>query len=191
MILFYGVGIRGLLARTSFRPVESEYRVIYSRFTGQKNRGSVRHALRTYIWSRRPYCASRECFVRLHRVPWPAPLPVAVVAHLRIVELRGRSVERTRWAPMATWCNVLARMPASISSMIYAYAGVEVFVCSPPRKLLIAELTLISCILAVSFDNWIWSGGWNWFVYDYGVNLRKFMFACLIIVEIYRKNMKI
>jgi hypothetical protein len=40
------VGIRGLLARTSFRPVESEYRVLYSRFTGQKNRGSVRHALR-------------------------------------------------------------------------------------------------------------------------------------------------
>jgi hypothetical protein len=38
-------GIRGLLARTSFRPVESEYRVLYSRFTGQKNRGSVRHAL--------------------------------------------------------------------------------------------------------------------------------------------------
>jgi hypothetical protein len=45
-ILFYGVGIRGLLARTSFWPVESEYRVLYSRFTGQKNRGSVRHALR-------------------------------------------------------------------------------------------------------------------------------------------------
>jgi hypothetical protein len=38
-ILFYGVGIRG------FRPVESEYRALYSRFTGQKNRGSVRHAL--------------------------------------------------------------------------------------------------------------------------------------------------
>jgi hypothetical protein len=44
-ILFYGVGIQGLLARTSFRPVESEYRALYSRFTGQKNRGSVRHAL--------------------------------------------------------------------------------------------------------------------------------------------------
>jgi hypothetical protein len=25
--------------------VESEYRALYSRFTGQKNRGSVRHAL--------------------------------------------------------------------------------------------------------------------------------------------------
>jgi hypothetical protein len=39
------VGIRGLLARTSFRPVKSEYRALYSRFTGPKNRGSVRHAL--------------------------------------------------------------------------------------------------------------------------------------------------
>jgi hypothetical protein len=39
------VGIRGLLARTSFRPVESEYRALYSCFTGQKNKGSVRHAL--------------------------------------------------------------------------------------------------------------------------------------------------
>jgi hypothetical protein len=45
-ILFYGVGIRGLLARTSFRPVKSEYRALYSRFMGQKNRGSIRHALR-------------------------------------------------------------------------------------------------------------------------------------------------
>jgi hypothetical protein len=45
MILFYGVGIRGLLARTSFQPVKSEYRALYSRFTGQKNRRSVRHAL--------------------------------------------------------------------------------------------------------------------------------------------------
>jgi hypothetical protein len=44
-ILFYGVGIRGLLARTSFRPVKSEYRTFYSRFTGHKNRESVRHAL--------------------------------------------------------------------------------------------------------------------------------------------------
>jgi hypothetical protein len=44
-ILFYGVGIRGLLARTSFRPVESEYRALYSRFSGQKNSGSVRYAL--------------------------------------------------------------------------------------------------------------------------------------------------
>jgi hypothetical protein len=47
-ILFYGVGIRGLLARTSFRSVESEYRALYSRFTGQKNRGSVRHALKKH-----------------------------------------------------------------------------------------------------------------------------------------------
>ena len=39
------MGIRGLLARTSFRPVESEYRALYSRYKGQKNRGSVRHAL--------------------------------------------------------------------------------------------------------------------------------------------------
>jgi hypothetical protein len=44
-ILFYGVGIRGLLAQTSFRPVKSEYRALYSYFTGQKNRGSGRHAL--------------------------------------------------------------------------------------------------------------------------------------------------
>jgi hypothetical protein len=50
-ILFYGVGIRGLLARTSFRPVKSEYKALYSRFTGQKNRGSVRHALRCSSWS--------------------------------------------------------------------------------------------------------------------------------------------
>jgi hypothetical protein len=48
-ILFYGVGIRGLLARTSFRPVKSEYRALYSRFTGQKNRESFRHALRCYF----------------------------------------------------------------------------------------------------------------------------------------------
>ena len=47
-IPFYGVGIRGLLARTSFRPVESEYRALYSRYTGQKFRGSVRHALTSY-----------------------------------------------------------------------------------------------------------------------------------------------
>jgi hypothetical protein len=44
-ILFYGMGIRGLLARTSFRPVKSEYRALYLRFMGQKNGGSVRHAL--------------------------------------------------------------------------------------------------------------------------------------------------
>jgi hypothetical protein len=35
-ILFYRVGIRGLLAQTNFRPVKSEYRTLYSRFTGQK-----------------------------------------------------------------------------------------------------------------------------------------------------------
>jgi hypothetical protein len=40
------VGIRGLLALTSFRPMESEYRALYSHFTGQKNKGSIRHALR-------------------------------------------------------------------------------------------------------------------------------------------------
>jgi hypothetical protein len=49
-ILFYRVGIQGLLARMSFRPVESEYRALYSRFTGQKNRGSVRHALNRARW---------------------------------------------------------------------------------------------------------------------------------------------
>ena len=50
--LFYGVGIRGLLVRTSFRPVESEYRALYSRYKGQKNRGSVRHALRAALLCR-------------------------------------------------------------------------------------------------------------------------------------------
>jgi hypothetical protein len=35
-ILFYGVRIRGLLARTNFRPVKSEYRIFYSRFTDRK-----------------------------------------------------------------------------------------------------------------------------------------------------------
>jgi hypothetical protein len=46
-MLFYSLGIRGLLARTSFRPAKCKYRTLYSRFKGQKNKGPVRHALRT------------------------------------------------------------------------------------------------------------------------------------------------
>jgi hypothetical protein len=33
-ILFYSFGIRGLLARTSFRPIKIEYRALYSCYTG-------------------------------------------------------------------------------------------------------------------------------------------------------------
>jgi hypothetical protein len=39
-----------------------------------------------------------------------------------------------------------------------ARAG-EVFVCAPPGKLLIAQLKLIRCILAVSLCKWILSDG--------------------------------